>query len=99
MNAHAAVVRVERYQPATGRHDEVAGILKSAAEAARDASGCFGAQVAQSDRDPNEVVLISRWQSNEAMQKFHSQPDFTSPERTLDGSLKGKPEAETFTTA
>ena len=99
MNEHASVVRVERYEPATGRRDEVAGVLKSAAEAARDASGCFGAQVAESDRDPEQVVLISRWQSAEAMEKFHSQADFTSLERTLNGSLKGKPASETFTTA
>jgi quinol monooxygenase YgiN len=95
MNDHATVVRVERREPAAGRRDEVAGVLKSVAETARDASGCFGAQVATSDREPTQVVLISRWESTEAMQKFHSQPDYTSLERTLDGA----PRIELFTTA
>ena len=95
MNDHATVVRVERREPAAGRRDEVAGVLKSAAEVARDASGCFGAQVAQSDREPTQVVLISRWESEDAMKKFHSEPDFTSLVRTLDGAAK----VEVFTTA
>ena len=95
MNDHARVVRVERHEPGAGRRDEVAGVLKSAAEAARDASGCFGAQVATSDQDHTQVVLIERWESSEAMQKFHSRPEFTSLERTLEDS----PKVEVFTTA
>ncbi len=95
MKDHATVVRVERHEPAAGRRDEVAGVLKSAAEVARDASGCFGAQVAQSDREPTQVVLISRWESEEAMKKFHATPDFTSLVRTLDGHAQ----VEIFTTA
>ena len=99
MNDHASVVRVARHEPAAGRRDEVAGVLKSAAEAARDASGCFGAQVARSDHDPEQVVLIERWESGEAMQKFHSQPEFTSLQRTIEGSFAGQPAVEVFTTA
>src|SRR5437879_4515003 len=60
MNDHASVVRVERHEPAAGRRAEVAGVLKSVAEAARDASGRFVAQVARSDGDPDEVVLLAR---------------------------------------
>jgi quinol monooxygenase YgiN len=99
MNDHATIVRVERHEPAAGRRDEVAGVLKSVAEAARDASGCFGAQVAASDREPTQLVLISRWESEDAMKHFHSGAGYTSLERTLDGSLDGKPRVEVFTTA
>jgi quinol monooxygenase YgiN len=99
MNDHASVVRVARHKPAAGRRDEVAGVLKSAAEAARDASGCFGAQVASSDHDREQVVLISRWESGEAMKKFHAQPEFTSLVRTIEESLDGQPAVEIFTTA
>ena len=95
MNDHARIVRVERHRAGAGRHDEVAGVLKSVAEVARDAAGCFGAQVASSDHEPAEVVLISRWESADAMKKFHSAPDYTSLERTLDGEAK----VEVFTTA
>ena len=95
LKEHASVVRVERHEPGAGRRDEVAGVLRSVADAARDASGCFGAQVASSDREPGEVVLISRWESREAMDRFLAQPDFTSLEKTLDG----KPKVEIFATA
>ena len=95
MNDHAAVVRVQRHEPGAGRRDEVAGVLRSVAQAARDASGCFGAQVATSDREPTQVVLIERWESPEAMERFHSRPEYTSLERTLDES----PKVEVFTTA
>lgn len=95
MNDHATVVRVERHEPGAGRRDEIAGVLKSASEAARDASGCYGAQVTSSDREPTQVVLIERWESAEAMERFHKRPEFTSLERTLEDS----PRVEVFTTA
>jgi quinol monooxygenase YgiN len=95
MNDHATVVRVERHEPGAGKRDEVAGVLRSAAQAARDASGCFGAQVASSDREPTQVVLIERWESTDAMQKFHARPEFTSLERSLDG----EPKIEVFSAA
>ena len=95
MNDHASVVRVERHEAGAGRRDEVAGVLKSAAETARDAKGCFGAQVASSDRNPDQVVLIERWESEPAMRDFHERPEFTSLVRSLDGN----PTIELFTTA
>ena len=95
MNDHANVVRVERHEPGAGKRDEVAGVLKSAAQAARDAKGCYGAQVASSDREPTQVVLIERWESPEAMEKFHTRPEFTSLERSLDGKAR----IEVLTTA
>ena len=95
MNDHARIVRVERHEPGAGRRDEVAGVLKSVAEAARDASGCYGAQVATSDRDQTQIILIERWESPEAMKTFHSRSESTSLERTLDDS----PRVEVFTTA
>ncbi len=95
MNDHATVVRIERHEPAAGRRDEVAGVLKSAAEVARDAHGCYGAQVTSSDRQPMQVVLIERWESADTMRSFHERPEFTSLIRTLEGS----PAVEVFTTA
>lgn len=83
MNDHARVVRIERHDAGAGRRDEVAGVLKSAAEAARDANGCYGAQVTSSDREPAQVVLIERWESDDAMRGFHERPEFTSLIRTL----------------
>ena len=52
-----------RHEAAKGKRDEVAGLLKAMAEAARLAPGCFGAQVTSSDRDGESLVLVSRWES------------------------------------
>ena len=99
MNDHARVVRVSRHFSATGRRDEVAGVLKAMADSMRDASGCFGAQVALSDRDPEQLILISRWESSDAMHRFHEAEDFTGFQRELEPSLQGAPDVEIFTTA
>lgn len=95
MNDHASAVRIERHEIGAGKRDEVAGMLRLAAETARDASGCFGAQVATSDGQPAQVVLIERWESEDAMRRFHERPEFTSLERTLDN----KPSVEVLITA
>lgn len=86
---------MERHEVGAGKRDEVAGVLKSAAEALRDAKGCYGAQVASSDQEQQQMVLIERWESADAMRSFHERPEFTSLQRTLDGS----PQVEVFTTA
>ncbi|TMF37798.1 MAG: hypothetical protein E6I27_08090 [Chloroflexi bacterium] len=99
MNEHAGVVRLVRHDPGTGRRDEVAGVLKAMAEAARDAPGCFGAQVATSDRDGETLVLISRWESAEAMNHFGDDPGFASLRDQLKESVSKQPDVEVLTTA
>ena len=99
MNDHASVVQVSRHVPADGRTDEVAGVLRVLAEDARKAPGCFGAQLAASDRDGHALVLIARWESAEAMNRFKQQPEYTGFEREIADSLRRAPETELFTTA
>ena len=99
MSEHASVIRVSRHYPADGRRDEVASVLNALAEAMRKAPGCFGAQVVLSDRDSEPIILISRWESTDAMARFGQQPDFTVFQRQLQSSLEGPPEIEIFTTA
>ncbi|HYL08140.1 MAG TPA: antibiotic biosynthesis monooxygenase family protein [Candidatus Udaeobacter sp.] len=99
MNEHANVVNVARHHPAGGRRDEVAGMLRVLAEDARKAPGCFGAQITSSDRDRDGLVLISRWESAEAMRKFQQQDEYTGFEREIGESLSRPLDSETFTTA
>jgi quinol monooxygenase YgiN len=99
MNDHAGVVRIARHQAAEGRGDEVAGLLKAAAESMRDAPGCFGAQVMSSDRQQEQLILVSRWQSVDAMDRYNAQPEFTRFQREIMSSLEGGPDVEILTTA
>src|SRR5438309_11398442 len=78
MNEHAGVVRLVRHEPGKGKRDEVAGLLKAIAEAARDFPGWFGAQVAASDRDREALVLISRWALAGGMERFGKDAGFSS---------------------
>jgi quinol monooxygenase YgiN len=99
VNEHASVIRLSHHFPATGRRDEAAALLKAVAESMRDAPGCFGAQLVSSDRDPEELVLISRWESEEAMERFQTKPEFTGFQREIASSLEGPPQVEIFSTA
>ena len=99
MNEHAAVVRLVKHKEASGRRDEVAGLLRAVADAARLAPGCFGAQVMTSDHDHDSLFLVSRWESADAMKKFGESPDFASLQRQLQSSLSGPPDVEVLTTA
>ena len=99
MNDHAGVVRITRHEAAQGRRDEVASLLRAVAEAARLAPGCFGAQVTSSNLDGESLILVSRWETAGAMEKFGQSPDFTSLQRQLKDSLAGPPQIEVLTTA
>jgi len=99
VNDHAGVLRIARHQPADGRRDEVAGLLRAVAESMRDAPGCFGAQVTSSDRKEEQLILVSRWQSLEAMDQYNAQPEFAGFQREIMSSLTSAPDVEILTTA
>lgn len=73
-------------------------MLKAIADTMRDAPGCFGAQVVASNRDAAEVILISRWESDDAMERFQRRPEFAGFQHELQPSLQGPPDVEVFTT-
>lgn len=98
MSEHANVVQVSRHYAADGRRDEVAGVLRVLAEDARKAPGCFGAQLTESDQDGHALVLVARWESQQAMERFKQQPEYTGFEREIAESLRRAPETELFTT-
>jgi quinol monooxygenase YgiN len=99
MNDHAGLVRIARFRPSSGRRDDVVYGLRMMADTARQAEGCFGAQVATSDLDPESVVLVSRWESREALERFGSSAGFERARGRLQPLLGGPPEFEFFTTA
>jgi quinol monooxygenase YgiN len=99
MNDHAGLVRIARFRPAPSKRDDVVQALRLMADTARRAEGCFGAQVATSDRDAESLVLVSRWDSRESLDRFGASGEFESVRQRLQPLLSGPPDFEFFTTA
>jgi quinol monooxygenase YgiN len=70
MAEHASVVRLTRFQPAAGKHDELLRVLEEGAQGIRQLEGCFGAQICTVRETPGVIVAISRWASQSAVDKF-----------------------------
>ncbi len=90
MAEHATVVDVSRYYPAEGKHDQLLDAMHRLAAAAAEAQGCFGSQVCTSDRDPDALIAVSRWESAGALQGFAENPEFVSQRQGL-ADLLGRP--------
>jgi quinol monooxygenase YgiN len=94
MAEHASVIRVVRYDPAPGKRDELISRLHQGAESLRQMDGCFGAQICSLDGAPNQVVAISRWASQGAIDQFLQQT--TSLRAEAAGLARGQPTEEHF---
>jgi quinol monooxygenase YgiN len=65
---HASVIRVTHFQPAPGKRAELSALLEKLAESVRAMEGCFGVQVCAVRESPEELVVISRWASQSALE-------------------------------
>lgn len=83
MAEHATVIDVSRYYPAEGKRDGLVNAMKRLASAAADAPGCFGSQVCTSERDPEALIAVSRWESAAALQAFADSPEFVAERQGL----------------
>ena len=87
MAEHAAVVNVSRYQPASGKRAELMSAMKRMATRAADAKGCFGAQACESDQDRDDLVAVSRWESEQALHAFSRTAESAAEQEHLKGLL------------
>lgn len=69
------------------------------AAAAGQAAGCFGSQVCTSDRDPDALIAVSRWESADAMRAFADSADFVAERERLSGLLGKDAAREHLTSA
>jgi len=67
---HASVVRVTHFTPAPGKREELVSRLQEGAEQIRQMDGCFGVQICALREAPDQVVSISRWASQSALDAF-----------------------------
>lgn len=79
----ARVIRVTHFHPAEDRREELVELLRQVTARAARLPGCFGAQACSVD-DSEELVAISRWQDQEALDRA-----LASDEATLRGRLEG----------
>lgn len=97
MAEHAVVLDVSRYQPASGRREELISGMKRIAARAAQSEGCFGAQVCTSNEDPNTLVAVSRWRSAEALDAFGRMADSIAERERLTELLAGPADHEHLT--
>ncbi|HYM49409.1 MAG TPA: antibiotic biosynthesis monooxygenase family protein [Candidatus Limnocylindrales bacterium] len=97
MADHAAVVNVSRYRPAQGKRDQLLAAMKTMAQRAAQAKGCFGAQACASDRDHEDLVAVSRWESRQALEAFASTAASAAEQDHLKNLLHGPADRENLT--
>jgi quinol monooxygenase YgiN len=94
MAEHAAVVNVSRYRPASGKRQDLMSAMKRMAERAASAKGCFGAQACESDRDRDDLIAVSRWESPQALEAFSTTAASVTEQEHLKGLLAGPAQRE-----
>lgn len=87
MAEHAAVVNVSRYRPAAGKRQELMSAMRRMAERAASTKGCFGAQACESDRDREDLIAVSRWETADALHQFSNTAASTAEQEHLKGLL------------
>lgn len=91
---HASVVRVARFRPASGKREALLNRLQGGVDGIRQRDGCFGAQICGMREDADLIVVISRWASQAALEKFLTE---TAQERAGATELtQAAPTTETF---
>ena len=94
MADHAHVVNVSRYRAASGKRAELMSAMKRMAERASQATGCFGAQACESDRDREDLIAVSRWESADALHAFSNAASSAAEQEQLKGLLAGPAQRE-----
>lgn len=60
------------FKPTSGKRDELTQKLETLSEKVRSVEGCFGAQVCAIRESPDLVGIVSRWASQDALDKMRS---------------------------
>ena len=70
MTEHAGVVRITTFTTDDARRDRLVESLQQMCEDARNAEGCFGAQVCSVEFRPEAVAVVSRWRSGRSVDVY-----------------------------
>jgi heme oxygenase (mycobilin-producing) len=81
-------VSLSRLRVRADRSDELVGAFRARARLVDDADGFVDLQVWQSDRDPEEVVMVSRWRDRAAFQAYMRSEDHAISHGRIDAELQ-----------
>lgn len=76
MPEHANIVRVATVHSQPGREAELIEVARRHAQRLSQREGCFGAQVARSDKRPETISVISRWRDEGALNAYYQSSEF-----------------------
>ena len=74
-NDRSLYVSVSRLRVAPERVDELVSAFEQRAHLVDDAPGFVDLEVWRSDRDPGEVVMVSRWRDRAAFRDYMRSPE------------------------
>lgn len=70
------------------RSDQLVAAFRARAHLVDDADGFLDLQVWRSDRDPSEVLMVSRWRDREAFKAYMKSAEHRVSHDRIDPSLK-----------
>jgi len=81
-------VSISRLRVDEQRSDELVEAFRRRARLVDDADGFVDIQVWRSDRDPGEVLMVSRWRDREAFRTYMKSGDHQISHDRIDRELK-----------
>jgi heme oxygenase (mycobilin-producing) len=81
-------VSLSRLRVRAERSDELVRAFRARARLVDDADGFVDLQVWQSDRDPEEVVMVSRWRDRAAFQAYMRSEEHAISHGRIDADLQ-----------
>jgi heme-degrading monooxygenase HmoA len=81
-------VSMSRLRVESERSDELVAAFQGRAGLVESHDGFIDLQVWRSDRDPSEVLMVSRWSDRDAFRAYMRSADHRASHERLDPSLK-----------
>ena len=81
-------ISMSRLQLAEAHVAELLEAFNNRAHLVENAEGFVGLEVWHSDRDPGEVIMVSRWQTREAFTRYMKSDDHKTSHARIDPTLR-----------
>ncbi len=97
MPEHATVLRIVTLLPAAGHEAELEDRLRRQVGEISKVPGCFGAQACRSLENPGPLIVVSRWESQSALDGYKGSELLNRIHAEAEGLLSGPPRVEHLT--